>query len=297
MYAKYYSISSYIKTIPMLVESVRYINQYLIAEAASDTGYTTGYSYAQDKLSVDEKIAIKQNAWKFQSYCDTYAEYMHILRIMLESICYGSEYVLKFSSPSMRFGERIQGFSAEIDSTLLYWNQYESVTAGHVSCRNLYNKIIELSIPSLTKITQIADQVNPLGINANYLINISNRANGHNNINDSVKSVTIGQVLNFLVPLSNINITSNLEVFKVMGDTLQVTMETMVRQINTYLYTRIVKVIVVLITIVFIWMISIVALIWLTGRLKTLRSVVMFGHNIMVEWKDIETKMYPDSAS
>lgn len=293
MYAKYYSISSYVKTIPMLVESIRYINQDLIAETSTHTGYTIEYSYAPDKLSIEEKIAIKQNAWRFQSSCDLHAEYMHLLRIMLESICYGSEYVLKFSSPSMRFGERIQGFSAEIDSTLLYWNQYESVTAGHTSCRNLYDRLIELSIPALTKITQIADQINPLGINADYLINITNRTG---NVK-SIGSVTIGQVLNFLVSLSNINITSNLETFRIMGDTLQVTMETMAHQINTYLYYRIVKIIIILITVVFVCTISIVALIWLTGRLTSLKSVVMFGHNILVEWKDIETKRHQDSSS
>ncbi|EFO63283.1 Hypothetical protein GLP15_3523 [Giardia lamblia P15] len=293
MYAKYYSISSYVKSMPMLVESVRYINQYLITEAKSHPEYVSKYSYSStDNLSVEEKIAIKESAWRFQSFCDLHAKYIHLLRVMLESICYGSEYVLKFSSPSVRFGERIQGFSAEIDSTLLYWNQHESVTTGHVSCRKLYERLTELNIPALTKITHVADQISPLGINANYVINLINSTNG----TSIIGSITLSQILNFLVPLSNINLTSNLETFRVMGDTLQVAMEAMAEQINTYLYSRIVKVVIVLVIVVFIYTISITALIWLTGRLKDLKSVIMFGHNILVEWRDIDLKRRPGSS-
>ncbi|KAE8304689.1 hypothetical protein GL50803_0096605 [Giardia duodenalis] len=293
MYAKYYSISSYVKGMPMLVESVRYINQYLITEAETHPEYASKYSYSStDNLSVEEKIAIKESAQRFQSFCDLHAEHIHLLRIMLESICYGSEYVLKFSSPSVRFGERIQGFSAEIDSTLLYWNQHESVTTGHVSCRKLYERLTELSIPALTRITHIADQISPLGINANYTINLINSTNGTN----VTGSITLGQILNLLVPLSNINLTSNLETFRVMSDTLQVAMEAVSKQINTYLYNRIVTVVIVLVVVVFVYTISIIALIWSTGRLKHLKSVIMFGHNILVEWRDTKFKRRPGSS-
>lgn len=278
---------------PMLVESVRYINQYLITEAETHPEYASKYSYSStDNLSVEEKIAIKESAQRFQSFCDLHAEHIHLLRIMLESICYGSEYVLKFSSPSVRFGERIQGFSAEIDSTLLYWNQHESVTTGHVSCRKLYERLTELSIPALTRITHIADQISPLGINANYTINLINSTNGTN----VTGSITLGQILNLLVPLSNINLTSNLETFRVMSDTLQVAMEAVSKQINTYLYNRIVTVVIVLVVVVFVYTISIIALIWSTGRLKHLKSVIMFGHNILVEWRDTKFKRRPGSS-
>ena len=296
MYTKYYSISSYVKSIPIFVESTRYINQYLTAETALHKEYASGYSYSlADRLSVEEKIAIKQNKERFQSFCDLYNEYVHLLRIMLEAICYGSEYVLKFSSPSVRFGERIQGFSAEMDSTILYWNHHKSVTAGHVSCRNLYERLTELSAAPLTKITQIADQIDPLGINADYKIKLVNSTNGISDT-DGTGSVTLSQVLTFLVPLSNINYTSNLEVFREIGDTLQVAMEMISQQINTYLYNEIVRVIIILIVITIACTIAIVMLIWLTGRLRNLKSVIMFGHNILVEWKGAEAKRQPDSA-